>query len=83
MKFDAKTARNIADCYNKIDDNWDSIMSTLFGCARDGYYEYSTTHDFFGGKYRYKNIVKYKPNLESLGFKVEIDEDMKIAVISW
>lgn len=82
MKFDAKMARDIADCYNEIDNNWDLIIPTLFAYARCGKYEYSTSYDSFG-KHRYKTIVKHKTILESLGFKVEIDEDMKVAVISW
>ena len=82
MKFDAKMARTIAECYNKIDDNWNLIIPTLFTYARNGKYEYSTSYDSFG-KYRYKIIVKDKAILESLGFKVEIDEDMKTAWISW
>lgn len=82
MKFDAKMARKIADCYNEVDDSWDTVMPTLFAYARNGHYEYSTTHDSFG-KYRYKAIVKCKLNLESLGFKIEIDEDMKTADIGW
>ena len=82
MKFNAKMAKDIADCYNEIDDNWDSIIPTLFGYARGGRYEYSTSYDSFG-KHKYKNIVKHKTTLESLGFEVKIDEDMKTAFISW
>ena len=82
MKFDAKMARDIADCYSKIDNDWDLIIPKLFACARNGAYGYLTSFDCFG-KQRYKAIVNRKNELESLGFEVEIDEDMKTAVISW
>ncbi len=82
MKFDAKMARTVAECYNKIDDNWGLIIPKLFACARNGVFEYSTSFDSFG-KDRYKKIVQCQNKLRQLGFEVEIDEDMKTAWISW
>lgn len=82
MKFDVKMASNIADCYNEIDNDYDLIIPKLFSCAKNGAYDYSTSFDCLG-KDRYKVIVNRKDELKSLGFKVDIDEDMKIATISW
>lgn len=82
MKFDAEIARNMAECYNKIVEGSDLIISFLYNRAREGKYYYSTSRDPLG-KFRFKDIVKFQDKYRKLGFEVEIDEDMKIAWIGW
>ena len=81
MKFDAKMARDVADCYNDAYSNY-NMIPILFDYARKGRYNYSTTEDYFG-KFKFDAIIKQQKMLEDLGFKVKIDEDMKVAIISW
>lgn len=83
MKFDAKMAREIADCWNEIDIAWDLIFPKIFTYAVNGLYKYEIAQYENDHFMRYKVVCNCKGNLEALGFKVEIDEDMKIATISW
>lgn len=83
MKFDAKMARYLANFYNdEVYYNWDTIIGTIFGESIKGNHSFSTTTDDYG-KFWFNTICKKKERLIRLGFKVEIDEDAKTAIISW
>lgn len=82
MKFNARIASDMASCYNEIVKDSDLIIPFLYNCAREGKYCYSTSRDPLG-KFRFKDIVKFQDKYKKLGFEVEIDEDMKVAWISW
>lgn len=82
MKFNARITRDMANCHNEMVKIPNLIFLFLYILAREGKRYYSTSHDPFG-KFRFKDIVKFQDKYKELGFKVEIDEDMKTAVISW
>ena len=82
MKFNARIARSIADSYNEMVEDSDLIIPFLYKCAREGKHYYTTCRDPLG-KFRFKEIVKFQDKYKKLGFGVEIDEDMKVAWISW
>lgn len=49
MKFDAKMARYLTNFYNdEVNNNWDTIIGTIFRKAIQGKYRFSTTTDDMG-----------------------------------
>lgn len=83
MKFDAKMARDITDFYNNnLKNSWNTIARIIFWKDIKGEHFYSTSPDK-DGKIWSNIICKRKEYLTSLGFTVDIDEDMKTAIINW